>query len=105
MRAICGDRVHIPVSVNVSSYQLETESFGDSVFKILDETGFDPGCLELEITERVMLKDDDTIKANLTALSDAGVHVSIDDFGTGYSNLSGLSQLWATKLKIDRLVR
>ena len=102
VRAICGDRVHIPVSVNVSSYQLETESFGDSVFKILDETGFDPGCLELEITERVMLKDDDTIKANLTALSDAGVHVSIDDFGTGYSNLSSLSQLWATKLKIDR---
>ena len=61
-----------------------------------------PRCLELEITESVLIAEADTALGNLHKLKSLGVHLSVDDFGTGYSGLSYLTQLPVDALKIDQ---
>lgn len=89
------------VAVNVSAMQFTTR-FITRVEDVLRKTGLDPGSLELELTEgMVMDNSTETIKA-LKDLKVLGVSLSIDDFGTGYSSLSYLSRFPLDELKIDR---
>ncbi len=70
--------------------------------KILTETGFDPNCLDIEITENLLLHNADVASDAIRRLATLGVRFSIDDFGTGYSNLGYLKNLPITDIKIDR---
>jgi diguanylate cyclase (GGDEF)-like protein/PAS domain S-box-containing protein len=90
----------IPVSVNVSARQLNSDIVG-TVMKVLQETQLDPGCLELEITESVMQNINES-SVILNKLKELGIQLSLDDFGTGYSSLSYLSHLPVDSVKIDR---
>ena len=73
-----------------------------SVDQALTRTGLAPECLELEITENVMLIMNDDVRATLDALRERGVQLSLDDFGTGYSSLSYLKRFPVDRLKIDK---
>jgi diguanylate cyclase (GGDEF)-like protein/PAS domain S-box-containing protein len=89
------------LAVNVSARQLTHAHFPDVVREVLQETGFPPDRLELELTERTLqtLSDDPGPVADLKAL---GVSIAIDDFGTGYSSPSMLKHLPVDRVKIDR---
>ena len=90
------------VSVNVSARQFRDPGFVDGVRQALLESGLPPSALLLELTESVLLGDNDRIGAELEELKDIGVRLAIDDFGTGYSSLSYLLQLPINVLKIDK---
>lgn len=90
------------MAVNVSPLQLRDAGFADLVASILAETGLAPGRLQLEITENVLLENNDTTRMALAALRQSGVGIVLDDFGTGYSSLSYLRRYAIDKLKIDR---
>ncbi len=90
------------IAVNVSAVQFMQESFLHDLFAILHETGLEPGCLELELTERALMKRADLAAPILSTLRAEGVRVSIDDFGTGYSSLSYLRKFSVDALKIDQ---
>jgi len=89
------------MSVNVSALQFNNQ-FIASVDAILNEYQLSPESLELELTEGIMIDDNESILAALNALKELGVRLSIDDFGTGYSSLSYLSRFPLDELKIDR---
>ncbi|MFP4130185.1 MAG: putative bifunctional diguanylate cyclase/phosphodiesterase [Halorhodospira sp.] len=90
------------VAVNIASPQLEDPAFVDEVCAILQEAGLPPACLELEVTERLMVSSNSAALGRLAALRRHGVRVAVDDFGTGYSSLSYLRDLPIGRLKIDR---
>jgi diguanylate cyclase (GGDEF)-like protein/PAS domain S-box-containing protein len=90
------------ISVNVSARQFRSTGFVDEVRAALVASGVQPGTLMLEITESLLLRDDDQIRADLNALRELGVRLAIDDFGTGYSSLSYLRQMPIDVLKIDK---
>jgi diguanylate cyclase (GGDEF)-like protein/PAS domain S-box-containing protein len=92
----------VRVAVNVSAHQFRAENLGPVVRAALEETGLAPSCLELELTESVMMADTSAAQEQLAELRDIGVTVSIDDFGTGYSSLGYLSRFSLDKLKIDQ---
>jgi len=71
------------------------------VRQILDDSGLDPACLELELTERVLMDHEELATAVLLRLRNHGVKVVVDDFGTGYSSLSHLRRSTVDALKID----
>jgi len=90
------------VSVNVSARQLRQPGFVDGVLAKLERYQLPPQQLVLEITESLLLRDNEQVWADLAALRRAGARVAIDDFGTGYSSLSYLRQVPADVLKIER---
>jgi len=92
----------ITMSVNISAMDFRAENFLESVFSIIDETGFDPRSLELELTERVLMRRVDTTGLILNKLRERGVQLSVDDFGTGYSSLSYLRTFPINTIKIDQ---
>ena len=92
----------IPVSVNVSARQFQTDAFPARIDAILRETGVDASRLELEITESVFLVDEKEIAKAFSELKSLGVRISLDDFGTGYSALSYLRRFPIDRVKIDR---
>jgi diguanylate cyclase (GGDEF)-like protein/PAS domain S-box-containing protein len=92
----------VPVAVNVSAVQFREESFLGLVQSVLQETGLAPEYLELEITESLLLCNEDLTLSVLRGLKTMGVKLSIDDFGTGYSCLSYLKHYPIDKLKIDK---
>ena len=89
------------LSVNVSALQL-TEDFVHAVSAALSFTGLPADSLELELTEGVMVSEQEKTLQLVQRLKDLGVRLSIDDFGTGYSSLSYLTRLPLDELKIDR---
>jgi diguanylate cyclase (GGDEF)-like protein len=90
------------LAVNVSARQFRDPRFVEAVERALLASGLEPGNLELELTESVLVeKRDHTIRV-LTRLKELGVQIAVDDFGTGYSSLSYLSRLPIDCLKIDR---
>ncbi|AZT83717.1 EAL domain-containing protein [Marinobacter sp. NP-4(2019)] len=97
---ITGNKVG--VSVNVSPRQFRDPGFSATVMKALEASGLEAECLELEITERLIL--DNTIETAeiLKYLDQAGIRLSVDDFGTGYSALSYLKSYPFDTLKIDK---
>ena len=90
------------VAVNVSAIQFKRANWVETVRRALRDTGLDPGALELEITESLLLQSGTETSANLVELRTLGVGIAIDDFGTGYSSLSYLHKLPVTTLKIDQ---
>lgn len=92
----------IAVSVNLSSRQFRQSTLPSTIKAVLDEVGFDPKLLELELTESVLMDDIGSSKAMLAELKTLGVSIALDDFGTGYSSLSYLKGFQLDALKIDR---
>ena len=92
----------LKVAVNLSSRQFRDDDLAATVKRVLDDTGCDPRWLELEITESLLLDDNDGIRASLQALRDHGITIAIDDFGTGFSALGYLRRFPIDVLKIDR---
>ncbi|WP_447722260.1 putative bifunctional diguanylate cyclase/phosphodiesterase [Aquipseudomonas campi] len=90
------------VSVNLSAVQFRRGNLEVLVRSALTRFGLPPGCLELELTETILLQDSDAFIGVLQRLKGLGVKLSIDDFGTGYSNLSYLQRFQVDKLKIDQ---
>ena len=102
----CADAARWPlplrVAVNLSVRQFSNGSLPEAVDAALHAAGLDPGRLELEITETLLLQDVKETLATLHRLRGRGVSISLDDFGTGYSSLSYLAKFPFDKLKIDR---
>ena len=92
----------LSVSVNLSARQLEQRDVAARVAHALFESGLDPSCLVLEITESLLLQDREDTIAKLSELRLLGIRLAIDDFGTGYSSLSYLRQFPIDILKIDK---
>jgi EAL domain-containing protein (putative c-di-GMP-specific phosphodiesterase class I) len=90
------------MAVNVSAQQLQRPEAGSRILQIVHETGLEPQCLKLELTESSVWEHGAVIAALLQQLNTAGVQLSVDDFGTGYSSLSALKHLPITSLKIDQ---
>lgn len=90
------------IAVNISALEFRHPDFVAGVQAILDETGLSPGCLQLEITESVLMRDAEISSGILQQLKDAGVQLAVDDFGTGYSSLSYLLKFPIDVLKIDK---
>jgi diguanylate cyclase (GGDEF)-like protein/PAS domain S-box-containing protein len=98
------DNRHPPyVSVNVSVRQFRVHRFADTVRGVLDRHRLSPDRLVLEITESLLLRDDDQVWEELNRLRDWGLRIAIDDFGTGYSALGYLRQVPLDIVKLDRV--
>ena len=93
---------HIKLAVNVSPVQFKSGTLALKVIAALAASGLAASRLELEITEAVLIRDDDVALAILHQLRDIGVRIALDDFGTGYSSLSYLQRFPFDKIKIDR---
>jgi len=90
------------LSVNFSARQFQQPTFINAVASILKETRLDPTWLELELTERSIMKDPEQAIEKLHELRSMGIKIAIDDFGTGYSSLSYLKRFPIDTLKIDK---
>ena len=96
-------KVRVPkVSVNISARQFADGQLGNRIASILKETGLPPACLELELTESILMREVDQAMQILAGLKRLGLSIAIDDFGTGYSSLNYLKQFPIDILKIDR---
>ncbi|MGY3445348.1 MULTISPECIES: bifunctional diguanylate cyclase/phosphodiesterase [unclassified Bradyrhizobium] len=93
---------HIRLAVNVSPVQFKSGTLALKVIAALAASGLSAGRLELEITEAVLIRDDETALAALHQLRAIGIRIALDDFGTGYSSLSYLKRFPFDKIKIDR---
>ena len=92
----------IILSVNVSVRHLMKNDFTDEVREVLKESGLPPHCLELEITESIMIDSAEKALRCIGEIKAMGVQIAIDDFGTGYSSLSYLNKFPANILKVDK---
>jgi diguanylate cyclase len=90
------------IAVNVSGQQFVLKEFPLLVAAVIKETGIPPAMLELEITESVVMKDEEWAEQALAQLKELGVQLAIDDFGTGYSSFGRLRHFAVDRLKIDR---
>jgi diguanylate cyclase (GGDEF)-like protein len=106
IRNACKMAVHWPPSlilaVNLSPLQFAKGDLNRIVKDALQESGFNPGRLEFEITETMLLKDTDNVLEQLRELKSSGISIAMDDFGTGYSSLSYFWRFPFDKIKIDR---
>ena len=96
------DGAPLRVAVNLSAEQFRKENVKDLILSVLNDTGLDPANLELELTERVVMANVETMARELRQLHDIGVRLAIDDFGTGYSSLTYLKMFPVHRLKIDQ---
>ena len=90
------------VSVNLSSPQFKHPALVDEIGEALHDSGLDPRCLVLELTEGIAMENPTAVRTTLMQLRAVGVRVSMDDFGTGHSSLSYLRQFPLDSLKVDR---
>jgi diguanylate cyclase (GGDEF)-like protein/PAS domain S-box-containing protein len=104
-QAMAWKRAGLPelsIAVNLSTVQFKRGDLERSVIHALEETGFNPALLELELTESILIQNVESVLACVKRLKLLGVKLSIDDFGTGYSSLSYLKRFDIDKLKIDQ---
>jgi len=92
----------IPIAVNISARQFHDRDLSQTVIRILEETGFSPKYLELELTESSIMQNEEFAASMLNQLKSMGINISIDDFGTGFSSLASLKRLPIDALKIDQ---
>ena len=92
----------LTLNVNITPKQFAQPDLASQIGKILQDTGLDPGCVNLEITETIAMADAERSAVVLSELKALGVRLDIDDFGTGYSSLSRLQGFPVDTLKIDR---
>ena len=96
-------KVRVPkVSVNISARQFSDGQLGTRIATILKDTGLPPACLELELTESILMREVCEAMQILDGLKNLGLSIAVDDFGTGYSSLNYLKQFPIDVLKIDR---
>ncbi|TDV60366.1 EAL domain-containing protein [Pseudomonas sp. LP_7_YM] len=96
-------KVRVPkVSVNISARQFSDGQLGTRIANILQETELPPACLELELTESILMREVSEAMMILDGLKRLGLSIAVDDFGTGYSSLNYLKQFPIDVLKIDR---
>ncbi|VVC76044.1 Phytochrome-like protein cph2 [Aquicella siphonis] len=94
----------VRVAVNVSGRQFLQQNFVEVVFGILAEVKLDPACLELEISENTIIREDDrTLIEMIQRLNKAGILIALDDFGTGHSSVNYLQHIPVNRIKIDKL--
>jgi diguanylate cyclase (GGDEF)-like protein/PAS domain S-box-containing protein len=95
--------IHAPqLSLNLSAHDFHRHDIVDTVTSCLKRHDIDPGLIEVEITESLMVDDGAGVATKLRALRAAGISVAIDDFGTGYSALAYLQKFPVSTIKIDR---
>jgi EAL domain-containing protein (putative c-di-GMP-specific phosphodiesterase class I) len=92
----------LTLNVNVSTRQVRPGVLVEDVRKALDDSGLPPEVLTLEITESVLARRHEELRAVLAGVAELGVRLALDDFGTGYSSLSLLQDLPVHTLKVDR---
>ncbi len=92
----------LKISINISGIQLLQSNLEKTIDTILEKTGFDPACLQLELTESTLMQNIELASELLHAFKSRNIQISIDDFGTGYSSLSYLKRLPIDSLKIDQ---
>jgi predicted signal transduction protein with EAL and GGDEF domain len=106
LRTACAEAAtwpaHVRLAVNVSPVQLKCATLALKIAGALAASGLEPRRLELEITEAVLIRDDEAALSILHQLRSIGVRIALDDFGTGYSSLSYLKRFPFDKIKIDR---
>jgi diguanylate cyclase (GGDEF)-like protein len=110
LRSVCSQIVDwkrrglspVPVAVNLSALQFRQRGLAQNISLIVHETGLDLNLLELEITEGVIMQNEEEAGRSLRELRELGIKISIDDFGIGYSSLSRLKSFTLDALKIDR---
>lgn len=90
------------IGVNLAPLQVRSGDLTSTVLEILRTTGLPPHLLELEVTENILLADDDRTIETFAALRRAGIRIAFDDFGTGYASLTHLRRFPIDCLKIDR---
>ncbi len=90
------------VSINVSPLQLQRADVVKTFEQILNDTGIDPTCVELEVTETALMRQPETAVRRLGEFRRSGITIAIDDFGMGYSSLGQLRTLPVDRIKIDR---
>jgi diguanylate cyclase (GGDEF)-like protein/PAS domain S-box-containing protein len=90
------------IAINLSGRQFLQSDLAELIRGMLVETDFDPVCIELELTESILMHHNEENMAKLRAFKTMGVRIAIDDFGTGYSSLSYLQRFPVDILKIDR---
>jgi diguanylate cyclase (GGDEF)-like protein len=93
---------HIPVAVNLSARQFQSEVPAEWIGRALEDSGLSPASLDLELTESTVMTDADVAIDTLERMRSIGVRISIDDFGTGHSSLSYLKRFPFHRLKIDK---
>ncbi|WP_296948901.1 bifunctional diguanylate cyclase/phosphodiesterase [uncultured Massilia sp.] len=91
-----------PVAINLSARQLQQPDLAERIERIVTASGVDPGLLEFELTESMLMTDPEAVVATLARLKALGMRLSVDDFGTGYSSLAYLKRFPLDALKIDR---
>lgn len=92
----------IPVAINLSARQFVEQDIVNMILREIKSTDLSPHLIELELTERVIMRDVEDNRIKLQALKDIGVKLSVDDFGTGYSSMNYLKKFPLDALKIDR---
>jgi diguanylate cyclase (GGDEF)-like protein/PAS domain S-box-containing protein len=92
----------VSIAVNVSALEFRHREFFDHALGVFKATGVDPTCLQLELTESVLMRDVAATAGLLAKFKAMGVQIAVDDFGTGYSSLSYLNQFPIDVLKIDQ---
>jgi len=92
----------IRVAINISAMQLQKPDFLEQTYKMLDKHQCNPGNIEFELTETVLVENIDTILPILESIHDKGIKISIDDFGVGYSSLNYVKRLPVDYIKIDK---
>ncbi len=96
-------QIHVPkISVNLSARQFADGQLGMRISSMLGNSGLAPACLELELTESILMRDVSETMQILATLKQLGLSIAVDDFGTGYSSLNYLKQFPIDVLKIDR---
>ena len=106
MQRACTDAArwteNITLAVNLSAVQFKRGNLFDVILCALVESGLTPGRLELEITETVLLENEQEFLTTIRQLKNIGITIALDDFGTGYSSLSYLTKFPFDRIKIDR---
>ena len=92
----------LTIAVNITPKQFSQPDLASQIDTILQQTGVDPHCVDLEIAETIAMADADRSAVVLSELKALGVRLNIDDFGTGFSSLSRLQRFPVDTLKIDR---
>lgn len=92
----------VTLSVNVSPTQLRDPGFPSQITRTLDEFGFDPTRLTLEITEGVLISNPEQARRSIDQLRNSGIKIALDDFGSGYASVGALRQFGFDRVKMDR---
>ncbi|WP_235979941.1 EAL domain-containing protein [Croceibacterium atlanticum] len=93
---------HLTIAINLSPVQFCDEDFAERACRLVREAGIDPSQIEFEVTEGVVLDQNELVRGALRRFRKAGFRIALDDFGTGYSSLSCLRNFDVDRIKIDK---